>query len=74
MIDPCIPSTMKGFSVTRHFRGADYHISVDNSAGVEKGIKSVMIDGNQLDGEALKKLTLPAFGDGKVHKIDVVMG
>jgi cellobiose phosphorylase len=74
MIDPCIPSTMRGFSVTRHFRGADYHISVDNSAGVEKGIKSIMIDGNPLDGEMLNKLTLPAFGDGKVHKINVVMG
>jgi len=74
MIDPCIPSSMKGFTVTRHFRGADYHIIVDNSAGVEKGIKSIMVDGNMLDGEALKKAVLPAFGDNKEHKIIVTMG
>jgi cellobiose phosphorylase len=74
LVDPCIPSAMKGFTVTRHFRGADYHIIVDNSAGVEKGIKSVMIDGNPLEGGALKNAVLPAFGDGKIHKIDVVMG
>ncbi|MCL2444068.1 MAG: glycosyl transferase [Treponema sp.] len=68
LIDPCIPSTMKGFTVTRHFRGADYHITVDNSAGVEKGVKSITVDGNAHNG------VLPVFGDGKVHKIIVTMG
>ncbi|MCL2801998.1 MAG: glycosyl transferase, partial [Treponema sp.] len=73
LIDPCIPSSMKGFSVTRFFRGADYHITVDNSAGAEKGIKSITVDGNALSGEALKNAVLPVFGDGKVHKIVVTM-
>jgi cellobiose phosphorylase len=79
LIDPCIPSTMKGFTVTRHFRGADYHITVDNSAGVEKGIKSITVDGKLLNGEALTSAVLtsavlPAFGDGKNHQVNVVMG
>ncbi|MCL2765340.1 MAG: glycosyl transferase [Treponema sp.] len=69
LIDPCIPSDMKEYAITRHFRGADYHITVDNSAGVEKGIKSITVDGNAHNGNVL-----PAFGDGKVHKIIVVMG
>jgi cellobiose phosphorylase len=69
LIDPCIPASFRKFSVTRHFRGTDYHITVDNSAGVEKGIKSVTVDGKPLNGA-----TLPVFGDGKVHKITVVMG
>ena len=69
LIDPCIPSDMKGFTVTRHFRGADYHITVDNSAGKEKGIKSITVDGNDYSGNII-----PAFGDGKVHKIIVTMG
>ena len=69
LIDPCIPSDMKGFNITRHFRGADYHITVDNSAGVEKGVKSITVDGKPLSGAVL-----PVFGDGKIHKIIVVMG
>jgi len=69
MIDPCIPSSMKSFSVTRHFRGAVYHITVDNSAGVEKGVKSIT-----LDGKTLNDTILPVFGDGKTHKVNVIMG
>jgi cellobiose phosphorylase len=69
LIDPCIPASMKSFNVMRHFRDADYYIAVDNSAGVEKGVKSVTVDGKALEG-----FVLPAFGDGKVHQIKVVMG
>ena len=69
LIDPCIPSTMKNYTVMRHFRGADYHITVDNSAGIEKGVKSITVDGNALDGNVL-----PVFGDGKKHEVIVKMG
>ena len=47
-IDPCIPSGLDGFIVTRKYRDAVYHIHVDNSAHVEKGIKSVKV--NRYDG------------------------
>jgi len=69
LIDPCIPSDMKGFAVTRHFRGAEYHITVENSAGVEKGVKSITVDGNPHDGNVI-----PVFNDGKTHKVFAVMG
>jgi len=69
IVDPCVPSDMKSFVVTRHFRGADYRITVDNSAGVEKGVKSITLDGKPLDGQVL-----PVLGDGKVHDVVVVMG
>ena len=69
LIDPCIPSSMKGFSVTRHFRGTDYHITVNNNAGAEKGIGSVTVDGKPHSGNVL-----PVFGDGKTHYIIVTMG
>jgi cellobiose phosphorylase len=69
ILDPCIPSTMKGFTVTRRFRDADYHITVDNGAGVEKGIKSITVDGNPLNG-----VILPVFSDNKTHKVIVTMG
>jgi cellobiose phosphorylase len=69
LIDPCIPSGMKGFSVIRHFQNAVYRIAVDNSAGVEKGVKSLTLDGKPLDGAVL-----PALGDGRTHEVSVVMG
>jgi len=69
LIDPCIPASMKGFSVVRRFQNAVYHIAVDNSAGVEKGVKSVTLDGKPLNGAVL-----PALGDGRTHEVSVVMG
>ncbi|MCL2181310.1 MAG: glycosyl transferase, partial [Treponema sp.] len=69
LIDPCVPSDMKSFAVTRHFRGADYHITVDNSAGAEKGVKSITVDDKVHD-----SAVLPVFNDGRVHKIVVIMG
>ncbi|MCL2137962.1 MAG: glycosyl transferase [Treponema sp.] len=69
LIDPCIPAGMKGFSLTRHFRKAIYQIKVDNSAGVEKGVQSISMDGKTLDSRVL-----PALSDGKSHEVAVVMG
>ncbi|MCL2577952.1 MAG: glycosyl transferase [Defluviitaleaceae bacterium] len=66
-IDPCIPADMKGFKVTRKFRGATYEITVDNSAGVEKGVKSATIDGKEITGNILPVST-------GVHKVNVIMG
>jgi cellobiose phosphorylase len=72
-IDPCIPAAMKGFSVTRHFRNAVYRITVDNKAGVEKGVKSAVLDGKPLNATGGGAL-LPALGDGKTHEVTIVMG
>jgi len=68
-IDPCIPASMKHFSVTRVFRGAVYHISVDNSAGVQKGVVSVLADGKALSGNLL-----PVYPAGSTVEISVKMG
>lgn len=67
-VDPCIPDTMKEFTVTRKFRGDEFVIHVDNSAGVCKGVVSVTVDGEKLEGN-----TLTAIG-GKTRKVEVVMG
>ncbi|MCL2357575.1 MAG: glycosyl transferase [Defluviitaleaceae bacterium] len=66
-IDPCIPADMRGFKVTRKFRGAEYEISVDNSAGVEKGVAKILVNGSEIDGNLLP------VGSG-VYKVEVVMG
>ena len=68
-VDPCIPKAWDGFSVTREFRGATYAIEVKNPSHVCKGVKSVTVDGKAVTGR-----TVPAFADGRVHKVEVVLG
>ena len=67
LIDPCLPKTAKEYTVCRKFRGADYQIHVLNPNGISKGVKSITLDGQQLDGQVVP------FSDGQ-HKVEVIMG
>ena len=67
LIDPCLPNTAKEYTVCRKFRGADYQIHVLNPNGISKGVKSITLDGLQLDGQVVP------FSDGQ-HKVEVIMG
>ena len=67
-IDPCIPSDWKQFEMTRCWRGAEYHITVHNPEGVEKGVVSVVCDGKVCDGR------IPVMESGTVHEVVVTMG
>lgn len=49
IIDPCIPSEWRGFKVIRKWRGATYNISVINLHGVQKGIKSISLNGELIE-------------------------
>jgi len=69
VIDPCIPKKWKGFRVKRIFRGSTYDIHVTNPQKVSKGVKDLRVDGMRLEGNVV-----PVFTDGKVHKVEVVMG
>ncbi|MGH7443043.1 MAG: glycosyl hydrolase family 65 protein, partial [bacterium] len=51
-LDPCIPKAWPGFKITREFRGAIYDIEVKNG-GVNKGIKSLSVDGEPVPGNVL---------------------
>ena len=69
MIDPCIPASLKGFTLTRTYRGAVYAIEVDNAAGVQKGVKAVYVDGQSIEGNVL-----PIAPAGAKVSVKVVMG
>ncbi|MCH7504413.1 glycosyl transferase family 36 [PVC group bacterium] len=69
LVDPCIPSAWKGFSLTRTFRGIRYDIEVSNPKHVSQGIKSVHIDGKSIQGNLL-----PKKSSKKRHTVSVVMG
>ena len=47
-IDPCVPADWKEFTVTRIWRGARYEITVLNPEGVEKGVRSIRVDGQEV--------------------------
>jgi cellobiose phosphorylase len=68
-VDPCIPPSWEGFEVTRRFRGATYHIRVTNPDAVSKGIRSITVDGQPVEG-----IILPIFSEGDRHQVEVVMG
>jgi cellobiose phosphorylase len=69
VVDPCIPPAWDGFAVQRWYRGSTYQIAVKNPQHVSKGIKNVIVDGKQIDGNVL-----PAFDDGQEHHVEVILG
>ncbi len=68
-IDPCIPADCKGFEITRRWRGATYHITVDNAAGVERGVAAITVDGAPVPGSLI-----PPAAPGKCVEVTAVMG
>ncbi len=68
-IDPCIPHELGGFELTRVFRGATYHITVDNTAHMEKGVKSVTVNGKPIQSNIL-----PLAKAGEQIEVQVFMG
>lgn len=67
-IEPCFPTEWEEAEMTRHFRGADYHIVIRNPEHLENGAAEISVDGTAVSGTVL-----PDFGDGKKHKVEVVL-
>ena len=68
-IDPCIPHTLTGYTVTRRYRRAIYHIRVENPHAVQKGVVSVTVNGSAITGNLL-----PLAKPGETVEATVVMG
>jgi cellobiose phosphorylase len=68
-IDPCIPSGWDGFAVTRRFRGGTLRIEVTNPDHVCRGVRSVVLDGEPLEGSMV-----PADRLAEENHIEVILG
>lgn len=68
-IDPCIPSEMDGFQAVRRYRGSSFHITVKNPNHVEKGVKSMLVNGKEMTGFCI----LPEDGVKK-YQVEILMG
>ncbi len=45
IVEPCVPKSWKEFTITRKFRGATYHIRIENPNGANKGVKVLLVNG-----------------------------
>lgn len=68
VVDPCIPAEWKGFEISRQWRGAMFMISVRNPNGVQKGVRSVTLNGMPVTG------AIPPQPTGSTNDVVVVMG
>ena len=66
-INPCIPADWKEFKAIRNWRGAVYHIHINNEAGVMKGVKEIYVDHEKVE-------TIPQMQAGTEHFVEIVMG
>ena len=68
-IDPCVPDGFGDFTLTRRYRDAVYHINVKNPDNVQKGVKKLIVDGEEVSG------TVIPYRKGKLsYEVEVVMG
>ena len=67
IVDPCICSEWKEYTVRRRFRGSSYEITVQNPSGVCRGIVSMTVDGVPVEGNLVPHTP----GD---HKVVVILG
>ncbi|HBI59278.1 MAG: glycosyl transferase [Duncaniella sp.] len=68
VINPCIPADWKGYEVNRRFRGADYKITVSNPSGLSKGVKSITLNGNKIEGNLV-----PMQPAGSTNVVEVTL-
>lgn len=68
-VDPCIPNEWNGFEITRKFRNATYKIGISNPEHVSKGIKKIVVNDNEIEGNVI-----PIMDEGTENFVKVTMG
>ena len=53
VISPSIPSSWDGFTIEKNFRGKKLFIDIKNPDHVESGVKSMIVNGEKIDGNFL---------------------
>jgi cyclic beta-1,2-glucan synthetase len=68
-ISPCVPAIWPEFSIDWRVAGASYHIVVENPDHRSSGVRSVVLDGSEVDPDAI-----PLVDDGQAHTVVIVLG
>lgn len=69
--DPCVPKSWRGFDIVFRHRSSRYEISVENPAGVCRGIARLELDQQLLPGGST---AITLVDDGATHHLRVVLG
>lgn len=72
IVDPCIPGTWKGLTVTRKFRGKYVRIRIVNQSSEGRCVKSATLDGSALTSEN-GKLRIPYSALGNTSEIVAIL-
>lgn len=65
-LDPCLPKSWPGYTMTYRYGQTLYEIQVENPAGVNPGVKQVL-----LDGQPQPNGSIPLQDDGRPHRVKV---
>jgi cyclic beta-1,2-glucan synthetase len=68
-IDPCIPSSWSGYTITWTRGRTRYEITVSNPDHQCRGVALAEMDGDPVDAQAV-----PLVDDGGTHQVRVVLG
>jgi cellobiose phosphorylase len=53
-IDPCVPRDWPGFTAVRKYRGKTVRIEVKNPSKLNRGVKSLLVDGRKIEGNLIQ--------------------
>jgi cyclic beta-1,2-glucan synthetase len=68
-IEPCIPKDWTSYRMTYRYGETVYEIKVENPEGVNRGVKTVTVDG-----EEVSESGIPLLDDGDRHDVRVRLG
>ena len=68
-INPCTPDGFGDFTLSRTYRGTNYHIQVKNPDNVQKGVSKLLVDGVEVSGNII-----PHDPANRDVNVEVIMG
>ncbi|MGH9172780.1 MAG: GH36-type glycosyl hydrolase domain-containing protein [Vicinamibacterales bacterium] len=68
-IDPCLPRQWKGYSALLRTPQAEFHIVVENPDGVNRGVRTIEVDGLTINGDCI-----PIAGAVGRQEVRVILG
>jgi cyclic beta-1,2-glucan synthetase len=71
LIDPCIPRYWDAFEIAYRYRSTTYRITIENPAGVNRGIVSAVIGGVEV---TPRPCELHLIDDGQTHLVRIRLG
>ncbi len=67
-VDPVLPDSWPGFTLTRHFRGTTYNVVVSRAASTGRQVRDLIVDGRLLVGTLV-----PPAPEGATLTVEAVL-